>query len=141
MAIVTDYPPQPQRGACKRRAFTLIELIVVLAIIAIIAGAIVPRICGSISAEQLRESAARLAHTAQTCRQLAAATGRDIAVEIDLDRGSYWATIQSDTEGSANRKTIQRSWLKPACLPTTVKITGYRTADMTTSTSGIRRLS
>lgn len=115
---------------------TLVELLVVIVLITVAAGLIIPRMGGSIAAHELREAAARFAQTARTAREFAVARQEVCAIEIDLDRGCYHLTMQSDKEGADSFEEIQMSWLKPACWPRSLRVRDYRRPDGTSATSG-----
>ncbi len=123
-----------------RPAFTLLELIVTLTLIVILAGVIVPRMGGSMGRRELREAAARFAHTSRALRELAVARQRVCAIEVDLDAGGYCATAQSGQGGGAQWQTLQASWLKAARWPDEVTVASYRTADGKTAASGTQYL-
>ena len=93
-------------------AFTLLELVVTIALLAVMAGLIVPRMAGSTNRAQVREAAARFAHTARTVRELAVSRHAECVLEIDLTRGGYRVLMQSVSEGVAQMKTLRFSWLK-----------------------------
>ena len=124
----------------RRQAFTLLEILVVLAVIVVAAGVIVPRMGRSLGRQELCEAAARFAHTARTVRALAVARQRMCAIQIDLDRGYYNVAIRSNQSGLSRLQAVQASWLKAGRWPETVKIVGYRTPDGSTSHAGKKQL-
>lgn len=122
-----------RHGACipdrdRKGAFTLLELIVTLTLIAILAGLIVPRMGRSIGRRELREAAGRFVQTARTVRELAVARQEVCAIRIDLDGGRYYpAKPKRDGEGAW--QPLRTSWLKPQRWPEAVTVDSYRTPD------------
>ena len=124
-----------------RAAFTLVELLVVVAVIAILAGAIVPRMGGSVGRRQLHEAAAGFAETARTVRELAVARRQTYAVEVNLDASGYCVVApSSDAKHGDGWRRLQASWLKAQRWPRDVAIEAYRTPDGASAASGTRYL-
>jgi len=128
-----------QRHLTKVSAFTLLELLVVLALLVILAGSIVPRMSGSISRRELREAAGRFAHTARTVRELAVARQQVCSVRIDLDRGGYCVATQADRSQPGQWRVIQTSWLKARRWPKAADV-AYHPTDGVTMRSGTQYL-
>ena len=122
-------------------AFTLLELVVTIALLAVMAGLIVPRMAGSTNRAQVHEAAARFAHTARTVRELAVSRHAECALEIDLTRGGYEVLMQSNSEGVVQMKTLRFSWLKGRRWPESVHVERYSTPDRKSATGGVQRLS
>lgn len=116
-----------------RSGVTLLELLVVVVLIGILAGAIVPRMSRSISRVELQEAAARFAHTTRTARQLAVAQRQPWGVEVDLDHGGYGVVA-----GQAGQPAqgIRASWLKSEHWPKAVRSVQCRTPDGAIIASG-----
>jgi general secretion pathway protein H len=123
-----------------RCGFSLIEMIVVIVVIGVAAGLIVPRMDRSIGSQELRESSARLAYTAQTVRELAVSMQRVCALEIDLDRGGYGVLIQSNDDSSEKMRAVQASWLKKGRVPEGIKLAFIDTQKRTENRTGTCRL-
>ncbi len=121
-------------------AFTMIEVLVVLVILAVAAGLIVPRMGRSIEGQELREAAARFAHTARTVRELAVSTRKTAAIEIDLDRGAYSVTVLSSQASGGRMQAVQASWLKQGRWPATVRVSEYQTPTGSGMSVGVQRL-
>jgi len=124
----------------RRRAFTLIEMLVVLGLLAVVAGLIVPRMGRSLGQRELREAAARFAHTARTVRELAVSRQRICAIELDLDAGAYGITWQSAEGTDGQLQTVRASWLKQGRWPESVRVSGYRTPDGSSAVSGLQQV-
>lgn len=117
------------RRTKRRRAFTLLELIVVLALIGILAGVIVPRMGSSISRRELDAAASRFAQTARTVRALAVSKGELCALAINLDEGHYSVAV-ADAQGTRSGwRPLQMSWLKAQRWPRSVTVASYRTPE------------
>ncbi len=124
-----------------RAAFTLIELMVVIAMITIAAGLIVPRMARSLGGEALREASARLAYTARSAREFALARRRTCAIDLDLDSGTYAVTAQSTDDTGGTWQPLQTSWLKAGRWPAGVRVGAYQTPDGQAAYGGTQRVS
>ncbi len=71
------------------RGFTLLELVVVLALATMLIALIPPLISAAIPGVELKSSARRVAAGLRLAREEAIRTGRDIAFRIDLEERSY----------------------------------------------------
>lgn len=74
------------------RGFSLLELIVVLAIVALLAGLVPPVLNGLGLTTELRSGAARLAAGLRTARTVAVTRQREAAVTLDLEQRSFSVT-------------------------------------------------
>ncbi|MFZ1575296.1 MAG: GspH/FimT family protein [Chromatiaceae bacterium] len=73
----------------QSRGFTLLELVVVLALATVLIALVPPLISASIPGVELKSSARRVAAGLRLAREEAIRTGRDIAFTIDLEDRSY----------------------------------------------------
>ena len=85
-----------------RRGFTLVELIVVVAIVAVLAGMIAPRMFGAGSSARLKQSARRLLATAKYARDYAATRRCKCRLVIDPEKQQYRLLRQKDPEHEPN---------------------------------------
>ncbi|MBI5866179.1 MAG: prepilin-type N-terminal cleavage/methylation domain-containing protein [Planctomycetes bacterium] len=97
--------------ACpRRRAFTLLEILLVIVVLAVIMGISWPRLQGSVAAEQLPESTRRLKALIAMCRAEAMNDGRQYCVYF-LQDGSIQMRVQRDPiEAPQEFVELKRSW-------------------------------
>ncbi len=81
-----------------KRAFTIVELIVVIVVMAVFAGMIAPRLWGAGRASKLRASARRVFVTAQYARDFAATHRCDCRLVLDPAKGEYYLAYQPDPQ-------------------------------------------
>ena len=72
--------------------FTLIELVLVLAIIAVCAAVVAPSLAGFTRGRVLPNTAAQFAATARWCRSQAISEGVTYRLNFDADAGKWWVT-------------------------------------------------
>lgn len=95
-------PAARLRHAGMPPAFTLIELMVVLALIGILSAVLLPEMRGSLEEVQLRSNARKLAEACDVAFSRAVATGRMLHLEWDPTRGSFH--VIQDPEDSPGRR-------------------------------------
>lgn len=78
--------------------FTLVELTVVIMLMGIILLIAYPRFEGSIFASNIKQACRRLAATVRYAQNLAAHQRKICRINYDLDRNTYWVTIQGAEE-------------------------------------------
>ncbi len=73
----------------RARGVTLIELVVVLALMAIIAAMVLPTFGGGVSTTELRSSARRVAAALRMARENAVATRKESRLNFDLEQRTF----------------------------------------------------
>lgn len=121
--------------AMRRCGFTLIEALVVLALVALLATMIVPRIGRTLGRRELDESAARLVHLGRTLRELAIARGQVCALAIEVG-GQRVSAVMPGQERGAEWQPLRLSWLRTPAWPKELAVASLRTPDGRTVTSG-----
>ena len=90
-----DARPWPSVASVARvrpRAFTLLELILVMLLLTVILGMAVPSLRGFSAASRARDAQSQLVALAQYARARAAAEAR--VYRLNTDGASYWLTVQ-----------------------------------------------
>ena len=101
-----------------KRGFTLVELIVVVAVVSVLAGMIAPRIYGRRGSARLRESSRRFLATARYARDFAATRRSKCRLTIDTKEQGYTLTRQKDAEHNPNEFVpLEASLARPQRLP------------------------
>jgi type II secretion system protein H len=121
------------------KSFSLIEMLVVLAILAVAAGAIIPRIGHSLERHELEQAAGRFAHLARTVRELAAARQETYILGLDLNRGAYSVGVISEKNKNEIQK-VQASWLKSGRWSEEVKMAEFKAPEGVPATRGVQEI-
>ena len=101
-----------------KRGFTLVELIVVVAIVSVLAGMIAPRMYNLSGSARLRQSSRRFLATARYARDFAATRRCKCRLTIDTKEQGYTLTRQKDAEHDPNEFVpLEASLAKPQRLP------------------------
>jgi len=101
------------RPYIRARAFTLIELVLVLAIIAVCAAVVAPYLGGFARGRILPNTASEFVATARWCRLQAASEGATYRLNFDADQGKWWVT-----KGEGNVfKEVDDEMGRPYILP------------------------
>ena len=108
-----------------RRAFTLIELTIVIFIMMVLSMAAAPSFVRSYNTSQLNAAGRALATTCQFARLHAAMQQQTVTLNLDLDRQVYWVTepVRADAEGDTG------STLKTLAMPGRVALASVTTSD------------
>jgi type II secretion system protein H len=122
-------------SATGKRAFTLIEVIVVFTLLAVLAGAIVPRMGRSLSGRELRLTGGKLAQMARTVQTLAVAQQKEYTLEIDAEHGGYAVTRASGRDS----QVVRVSWLRSERWPENIEVAECRSPDGSTA-SGVNKI-
>jgi type II secretion system protein H len=89
------------RGGSTARAFTLIELIVVLIVVGICATLVFPKVSGFLLREpEPWRSGRRLLRLAQHARELAVVTESTVVLSLDANTGDYWIAGKERAKGA-----------------------------------------
>ncbi|MCG8589935.1 MAG: prepilin-type N-terminal cleavage/methylation domain-containing protein [Proteobacteria bacterium] len=92
---------KPERREKRRRGFTLLEMMAVVAMLALLFALVVPRL-QSREYYLLRQQAERVVSSLELARQQAVVTGVPHRVLLDLERGGYrveWYVTEAEAEG------------------------------------------
>lgn len=92
-----------RRDKCRRlgKAFTLVELLVVLTIIAVVAGVVTPYARGSISGLRVRDAALTLAAHIRYAEALAIEKRKPTRILIDVEQATFRVQLANDLVGIA----------------------------------------
>lgn len=118
-------------------AFTLVELVVVIILVAVLAGMAIPRFAGAASSTQLTEQAQALLAGARYARDYAVTHRCDCRLVIDAAAGRFALQRQEiDASGDERFVSIGLGWGRPVVLTGGVRFgrvriepTGGRTQD------------
>ncbi len=94
-----------------RRGFSLLELLLVIAIMGMLAAVVLPSLPGALESARLRGSAGEVRATFTLARTLAVSESRSRAVAFDLGRGEYG--IDGDPRKWALPEGIRVAALRP----------------------------
>jgi len=113
--------PTCSTGATSR-AFTLVELTVVMAIIAVLAAMIVPQLAGRSSSMELEQAARDLLLAARYAREYAATRRCECQLRIDASAGRYaLARADAAADSSGEFVALKTAVVKPKTLPPQVR--------------------
>ena len=107
------------------RGFTLLELTVVLFIIGLLVAVLVPRL-GTLSGARLDTSARRLAAAVRYLHGEAAFRSQLYRLNYDLDRQTYWVTVLTPTNNTAEFLPDQSPLSRPVQLPPSISFADVR---------------
>jgi len=127
------------------RGFTLIELVVVVLIVGLIMMLAATRLDFMVPKYRLRGAARELASTAKQGKARAAATGKDVYLEIDLSRGSYWLLVafpkpEAERVSELEANALEYQPVLQRALPEAVQFTDVVLGDKEIVTSGRARM-
>ncbi|MFM7142469.1 MAG: Tfp pilus assembly protein FimT/FimU [Alphaproteobacteria bacterium] len=107
--------------AARARGFTLIEILVTLAIVGLLSALVVPRL-SSIGSASLDATTRRLAQRIRSLREDAALRGRWVRLVVDPARGTYRATVLVEGSGGARFVDDDSALYRATRLPDALSI-------------------
>ncbi len=108
----------------RERGFTLLELLIVLAIVGVMALLITPWMLGTIHRTRLVSAAKELASILQVARLEAIKEGREAIVEYDPARNAFQAYIDRNENQVFDGPQIDRLFVRDHRLPRMVELRG-----------------
>lgn len=108
---------RPSRGLARRSAiagtreggFTLVELLAVVIILGIIVALAATRLDFLVPKYRLRAAAREVASALKIAKTRAAATGKDVYLEMDLSSGRYWILVPFSRSDKQRQTTEMRT--------------------------------
>jgi prepilin-type N-terminal cleavage/methylation domain-containing protein len=109
----------------RGRGFTLIELVVVMALLGVIASVVIPRLSAeALESQRLRRAAARVAGLAGHARDRAAYTRMEQVLCLDGRTGAFWLAAGIGGEADGHPAELSGSLPKNARLEAVHLLTG-----------------
>ena len=102
------------RSSPSRRAFTLVEMLLVLVLIGIISAAIIPNLSRSIRGNRLRLAVRMVVMAGRYARSMAVLKQRDILLEFDLDKSAFTVKEVEVRHNDSNTAGIAANASPPA---------------------------
>jgi prepilin-type N-terminal cleavage/methylation domain-containing protein len=93
----------------NRRAFTLIELAIVAALVAVFAAIALPRVAGSLRTQRLNAAARRIVSDLSLAAARARATSATRTVTFDLAAGTYSLPLETPLNSASGTYTVTLS--------------------------------
>jgi len=106
----------------RARAFTLIELMVVVAVISILVGALMPEFSGTFAKMQISAATAQVGDLMAYCYSTASAQQTDYRLNFEPELGRVWVTREVESEtGELLYELVQTPGMQFYVLPETVR--------------------
>jgi prepilin-type N-terminal cleavage/methylation domain-containing protein len=105
------------RPAASRRGFTLIEVMIVVIILAVIAGAIIPNVASSIGSTRLEAAASQVGSVLEFCYSAASGTGRTHGLVFDGDGRRFQVVAEVPPDPEQSSGVMETPVLEPVSLP------------------------
>jgi prepilin-type N-terminal cleavage/methylation domain-containing protein len=90
----------------RQRGFTLLEIIIVLALLAVVAAMGVPRLSAELRRRTTQLAVDQLAQTHSLARATAVRYGRVAQLHIDASTTRFWVDVDTSANGVGQRATI-----------------------------------
>jgi type II secretion system protein H len=123
-----------KRGA---RGFTLLELLVVVALMSLMAGMVVPRMAGSLDRMNARTAARKVSAALRHARSQAAAEKKTFVVQVNFSERTLAVTAISHRAGSSNSMTREGNPASALTLPAAVRFVEVRSSQGHVLTEGL----
>ena len=116
---------QDRRGAVA--GFTLLELIVVLALIAVITASIVPVYVRAMNGIRMRSAQNGLIGTLRFIQELSVRESREYRLYVDAKKGTYWVKrLEKVEKGEKKFEPVAEAWGAETELPAQFVITSVK---------------
>jgi prepilin-type N-terminal cleavage/methylation domain-containing protein len=114
-------------GTHDRTGFTFLELIVVLALLAVITSVIVPVYIRSMNSLQMRSARDSLIGTLRFVQELSVKESREYRLYIDVKNNLYWVTRLAEVVNGEKRfEPVVETWGAKTTLPDQFVITNLK---------------
>lgn len=106
-----------QRSRQHSKAFTLLELVLVLLVIAIIAGMVAPRLMGFARGRDTENAALQIMSMLRYARGQAVADSAVYTFNMDTKNGTYWVAVETGPEDQIVSTPVENSLGNQRSLP------------------------
>jgi prepilin-type N-terminal cleavage/methylation domain-containing protein len=127
----------------SRGGFTLLELVLVMAIVGLMVGLSTLRLDFMIPKYRLRAAAREVGSTMKQGKARAAATGKDVYLEMDLSKGAYWLLVafpKTKDSSPGGAPAFEYEALSRRALPDGVEFVDVITGEKAKAESGRTRV-
>ena len=113
MTILTTGPNARQGRLHQRAGFTLLELVLVMVIICTVLAMASPSLRGFFASRRTADAAAQIVALTQFARGHAATDGNTYRMNLDVEEGKYWLTVQKTGAFETIASEFGREFLLP----------------------------
>lgn len=118
------------QSSSRRRAFTLVELMVVLVVMAIIAGAVAPAIVSAARRMGLKRATTQVMDLLDFACAAAIARRQPVTVNFNLDRNTCWASVwPMSLPWLEEAESVETLTLAALQLPEGISVSFYRESE------------